>query len=172
MAVDECSHVGFGTENRWTSGSAPACRHWVRIKADQAGKKVVTYWADVFQLGMHSRRIRQQGARGSEKESEIGMRVVVHACVGRCQRLNEFGYRIGSVGGDGTKMSRHEGTTRLPRPFWIPVTTCAGNQRTNIRQQQLYRRSHYLLRQPFRLKNSLQISTIFFLLPPTPFHKT
>lgn len=102
---------------------------------------VVTYWADVFQFGMHSGRIRQEGGRGSEKDSEICMCVVVHACVGRCQQGDQPSLEIVSdlwEGGEGTKRGSLVTDTRVQRGGHarsgsLPQTRsrrCGGNQRT------------------------------------------
>ena len=86
---------------------------------------------------MHFGRIRQEGRRGSEKDGEIGMCVVVHACVGRCQQGNQPSSDIvGSVGAEGYKTgepwSRTRGYNEVDTPVLdhCPKPGHAANQRT------------------------------------------
>ena len=140
--------------------------------ADQVRKNVVTHQTEVLQFRMNFGRIRQEGGRLSEKDSKIGMCVVVHAGVGRCQQ--DTGYRmVQKEGAVSRTRGCNEADTR-PKPGRFRTPT--NNPSTiTINIPQHNRRSHYLLRQPLpshsfpKIPFNFPLNSLF--LPRGPFTK-
>ena len=87
MAADECSHVRFGTENTWMSGSGPASRDYMSVSGSRQNK---AYWSEVLEMRMKSGGIGQNGGRGSKSDCEICKRVVVVLEVEGCHDLSDL----------------------------------------------------------------------------------
>jgi hypothetical protein len=137
--------------------------------ADQVRKNVVTHQTEVLQFRMNFGRIRQEGGRLSEKDSKIGMCVIVHAGVGR--RQQDTGYRMVQKEGVVSRTRGcNEADTRPKSTNDHPSTITI-----NIPQQQYNRRSHYLLRQPLpshslpKIPFNFPLNSLF--LPRGPFTK-
>lgn len=91
MAADECSHVRFGTENTWMSGSGPASRHYMSVSGSSEEETIgIAYWAEVLEMRMNSGGIGQNGGRGSKSDCEICKRVVVVLEVEGCHDLSDL----------------------------------------------------------------------------------
>ena len=143
----------------------------------------MTYWADVLQLRMNSGGIRQKGGRGSEKDGEIGMCVVVHAA-----GASETVRISGSVGNCKYKMGElchgARGCNEVDTPVRVLVPCPlkqASNQESTVDNNTIILvlltisyvsplPSHSHLVQP--LKNFAQFSTTFPLLRPRQIYRT
>ena len=91
MAADECSHVCFGTENTWMSGSAPASRDYMSASGSRGEETIgIAYSAEVLEMRMKSGGIGQNGGRGSKSDCEICKRVVVVLEVEGCHDLSDL----------------------------------------------------------------------------------
>jgi hypothetical protein len=107
MAADECSHVCFGTENTWMSGSTPAFRHYMSVSGSR--QDGIAYWAEVLEMRMKSGGIGQDGGRGSKSDCEICKRVVVVLEVEGCHDLSDL---------DWERLTRGCNEADTPLPLW------------------------------------------------------